>query len=67
MEYQAYDKFEYKVIRINSYDRDLEKKLNELGQEGWELVSINKDEDVLNRQLVLKRKLMCIKTDMINE
>lgn len=67
MEYQAYDKFEYKVIRISSYDRDLEKRLNELGQEGWELVSINKDEDVWNRQLVLKRKLICIKTDMINE
>ncbi len=67
MEYQAYDKFEYKIIRMSSYDRDLEKKLNELGKEGWELISFNKDEDSLNKQLILKRKLICYNTDLINE
>lgn len=32
--------FEYKAISINMADKKLEKKLNDLGKEGWELVSV---------------------------
>lgn len=68
MEYQYFEKFEYKIVRMSPYDRDLERKLNELGKNGWELISFNKDkdEDVLYRQLIFKRKLNCAK-DIINE
>jgi hypothetical protein len=67
MEYQYFEKFEYKIVRMSPYDRDLERKLNELGKNGWELISFNKDEDGLNKQLILKRKLICYNTDLINE
>lgn len=66
MEYQAYDKFEYKVLIMSNYQRDIENKLNNLGEEGWELIQYANIND-MNCQLILKRKLMCIKTDMINE
>lgn len=55
MEYQSFDRFEYKIERLNSFN--IITKLNELGQEGWELIQI-KDEKYL-----FKRKLSCIITD----
>ena len=32
--------FEYKVVDINLEDKKLEKALNDIGKEGWELVSV---------------------------
>lgn len=57
MEYQMYDKFEYKVKNVSNYSSDLEKELNNLGQEGWELISFS------NSRLILKRKLQCLITE----
>lgn len=34
--------FEYKTINISMADKKLEKKLNDLGKEGWELVSVTR-------------------------
>lgn len=63
MEYQVYDKFEYKVITTSNSEKTLEKFLNTMGNEGWELVSYNPIN--INCKLILKRKLEC--TNIINE
>lgn len=55
MEYQSFDRFEYKFERI-TYNPIV--KLNELGNDGWELIQISN-----NDTYILKRKLMCIITD----
>lgn len=55
MEYQTFDRYEYKVLTIPSYNP--EKFLNDLGKEGWELINF------LNNKGVFKRKLDCIITD----
>lgn len=61
MEYQAYDKFEYKSQSISF--RFLIKTLNELGEKGWELIDMEKDSS--NRFCLFKRKLIC--TNIIND
>lgn len=44
MEVQYFDKFEYTVEYFSGYSiSKIVSKLNELGQEGWELISINKE------------------------
>lgn len=63
MELQGFDKFEYQVksfrdIRVS----DLTNKLNEIGQEGWELVNIINN-SIGTILYVFKRKLTCIITD----
>lgn len=57
MEYQSFDRYEYKTININSYNYNFEKEFNKLGNEGWELI-IN-----YNNIFIFKRKLSCILTD----
>ena len=61
MEYQVYDKFEYKVVNLSNHYSTFEKQLNQFGLEGWEL--INYDENT--RKSIFKRKLEC--TNIINE
>jgi len=64
MEYQVYDKFEYKYIKL--YLNTLEDKLNAFGQEGWEVISLNKFEsEHLTIRVLMKRKLEC--TNIITE
>jgi len=58
MEYQYFEKFEYKVLTIPSYNP--EAFLNMMGKDGWELINF------LNNKAVFKRKLNCAK-DIINE
>lgn len=55
MEYQTFDRFEYKIVKLISYK--LEEQLNTLGKDGWELISIQND------QGIFKRKLDCVITD----
>ena len=58
------EKFEYKILAIKTntwsgkidYD-DFENKLNEMGQEGWELVVINSNSLTIGIDCVLKRKI----------
>lgn len=61
MEYQVYDKFEYKVITLSNHYATFEKQLNQFGKEGWELINYNDN----NRKGIFKRKLEC--TNIINE
>lgn len=55
MEYQTFDRFEYKVLSIPNYNP--EGFLNSLGKDGWELINF------LNNKGIFKRKLDCIITD----
>lgn len=55
MEYQTFDRYEYKVLRIPNYNP--EEFLNGLGKDGWELINF------LDDKAVFKRKLDCIITD----
>lgn len=61
MEYQVYDKFEYKIETVSNHLGTFERQLNQFGQEGWELIDYNAN----NRKIILKRKLEC--TNIINE
>lgn len=58
MEYQYFEKFEYRILSIPSYNP--EGFLNMMGKDGWELINF------LNSKAVFKRKLNCAK-DIINE
>ena len=49
MIYEGIDKFEYKIQKISS--RSLERILNELGQEGWELIMIDEDNYIFKRKV----------------
>jgi|LakMenEpi03Aug12_release.lakeMendotaPanAssembly.Ray.scaffolds.fasta_scaffold5737920_1 hypothetical protein len=56
------DKWEYKVIKnpkpLIKVDEALEKELNNLAQEGWELVSFQAlGAGVVNLLLILRRKV----------
>lgn len=42
--------FEYKVISI-SFGKGCEKKLNELGSEGWELVQIIQNDFIFKKRI----------------
>lgn len=55
MEYQSFDRFEYKFERLNAYNPLIQ--LNELGQNGWEVVQ------KIGDKFLLKRKLVCVITD----
>ncbi len=54
------NKWEYKTITVNSESKvkiwNLESELNNLGQEGWELVSSAMD-DYNHAVFILKRKI----------
>jgi hypothetical protein len=49
MIYEGVDKFEYKVQKISF--RSLEKTLNELGSDGWELIMIDEDNYIFKRKV----------------
>ena len=55
MEYQSFDRFEYKIERLNHYNPL--SQLNQLGNDGWELVL------KIDGKYLFKRKLMCVITD----
>ena len=57
MEYQTFDRYEYKIINIGTYNFKFEKEFNKLGKDGWELVTN------FNNMFIFKRKLDCIITD----
>jgi len=61
MEYQAYDKFEYRIETVSNHLGTFNRQLNEFGAEGWELIHYNET----SRRVILKRKLEC--TNIINE
>ena len=62
MEYQTFDKFEYKYEqRIPLYN--LEEYLNKLGKDGWEVINIKFSPDNHFVYTLLKRKLICIITE----
>lgn len=63
MELQAFDKFEYQVKTFrDTRPSDLTNKLNEIGNEGWELVNIVNN-NIGNILYIFKRKLTCVITD----
>lgn len=63
MELQGFDKFEYQVKAFrDTRASDLTNKLNEIGQDGWELVNITNN-SIGTILYVFKRKLTCIITD----
>ena len=64
MELQTYDKFEYKQEKCNSFN--LIRMLNNLGNEGWELVHISTS-DIGNYELLLKRKIICFDNQINGE
>lgn len=49
MIYEGIDKFEYKVQKISSIS--LERVLNELGAEGWELIMIDEENYIFKRKV----------------
>ncbi len=53
---EAYDKFEYMWPNLSGYTlKAILDKFNQLGQEGWEVISFNLD----SCQALLKRKITC--------
>ena len=56
IEYQTFDRFEYKQVIIDDYQ--LMRILNELGNDGWELINISKTA-VGNTNYLFKRKIIC--------
>ena len=53
---RQYPKWQYKITSIQKVDiRILESKLNEYGEEGWELVAIESSEE--DYDLIFKRKI----------
>ena len=66
---ESYNKFEFNMLECGSYTpTQLVKKLNELGNEGWEVVqqfgSFFKSMD--SAYLLLQRKIECTKVDEKN-
>lgn len=55
MEYQSFDRYEYKFISIPNYKPEI--SFNKLGEEGWEFITI------FNNKGIFKRKLTCIITE----
>lgn len=54
MEYQSYEKFEYTVINIPAYN--FSRRLDELGDSGWELIYIREIDN--GYKTIFKRKIL---------
>lgn len=61
MEYQIFDRYEYYIWKpsdfVISKTEKLNKELNKIGIQGWELVTIK------DGRYIFKRKLQCIETN----
>ena len=63
MEYQSFERYEYKYAPLYSSIDTSVNMLNQLGEEGWELIELEKPKSVGEQyKAILKRKLDCIKT-----
>ena len=56
------NEWEYRALTLGSFfkgirDEDLEQVLNELGQEGWEVITFRTIENTNQAQLIAKRPL----------
>ena len=59
MELQYFDKFEYTYKQYAGYSiGKIVEELNKMGQEGWELINIVKDE-IGRSRYILKRRIIC--------
>ena len=59
MELQYFDKFEYTYKQYTGYSiGKIVEELNKMGQEGWELINIIKDE-IGRSRYIMKRRIMC--------
>ena len=59
MELQYFDKFEYTYKQYAGYSiSKIVEELNKMGQEGWELINIVKDE-IGRSRYILKRRIIC--------
>ena len=62
MKIEAFDKFEYKCETFAGFSMSkVVEELNNLGAEGWELITIIKD-DISRNRYILKRKIRSITT-----
>jgi len=55
MEYQSFDRYEYKFVKLPHYRPEIE--FNSLGKEGWEFITL------YDNKAIFKRKLNCVITD----
>jgi hypothetical protein len=51
------EKWDYKVVRINTATTNMEQELKSFGQEGWELISATASQTLSLYLVILKRKL----------
>jgi len=51
------EKWDYKVVRINTATTNMEEELRSLGQYGWELISATASQTGSLYLVILKRKL----------
>ena len=59
MELQYFDKFEYTYKQYAGYSiGKILEELNKMGQEGWELINIIKDE-IGRSRYIFKRRIIC--------
>lgn len=63
MNLQTYDRFDYLVQNFReTSNNDLVAKLNALGTEGWELVTVMQPHPNTNRTYIFKRKITVLNT-----
>ena len=61
---ESYNKFEFKLLECGGYSpSQLVKKLNELGQEGWQVVQTygNMFKALSEANILMERKITCTK------
>lgn len=57
---EAFDKFEYKHVKLSTSINTTIKTLNELGNEGWEVIKFNDPQSMIGGtpyEALLKRKI----------